>query len=120
MDKTAEIEKIKLHATFLNNVGVGLMLGGFLIPYLGIVQKAGTITEVLGQIYLDRTVLMNAIASLIAMFMAFWGARQARRYANETLDRLKTLEAPENLPAPTIDETKKAPPPVENESGAQV
>jgi uncharacterized membrane protein len=36
MGKTAENERIKLRATFYNNVGVGLTLVGVLVPTLGV------------------------------------------------------------------------------------
>ena len=40
MGKAAENERIKLKATWINNVSVGLFLGGFVIPYLALFQRS--------------------------------------------------------------------------------
>jgi hypothetical protein len=42
MGKAAENERIKLRATFYNNLAVGLALAGVLIPYLGFIQSGGS------------------------------------------------------------------------------
>ena len=39
MGKAAKNEGYKLQATFFNNLSIGLLLGGVLIPYLALVQK---------------------------------------------------------------------------------
>jgi hypothetical protein len=39
MGKAAENERTKLRATFYNNLSVGLVLAGVLIPYLGFIQS---------------------------------------------------------------------------------
>jgi hypothetical protein len=38
MGKAATNERIKLNATFLNNIAVGLVITGILVPYLALVQ----------------------------------------------------------------------------------
>ena len=40
MGKVAENERIRLRAIWMNNVSVGLLVAGFVIPYLTVIQKA--------------------------------------------------------------------------------
>ena len=89
MGKLVENERLKLRAAYYNNLGVGLFLGGLLIPYLSIVRRAGTIIESLtdGE-PLTFAVKANSIASLFAMGMAFYGGRSMRRLANSTIEQI--------------------------------
>jgi len=39
MGKAAANERIKLHATYLNNIAVGVILTGFIVPYVAFFLK---------------------------------------------------------------------------------
>jgi hypothetical protein len=39
MGKAADHERIKLRATYLNNISVGLMIAGVLVPYLAVLLR---------------------------------------------------------------------------------
>ena len=43
MGKAANNERIKLKAMYFNNISVGLLVAGALIPYLAIAQRASEI-----------------------------------------------------------------------------
>jgi hypothetical protein len=67
-------ERIKLRASFFNTVGAGLLLGGFLIPYLTIAQHAGSIIERLTSgAPLTFAETANAISIAFACILALTG-----------------------------------------------
>src|SRR5262245_8689569 len=39
LSKTAETERVKLAAVYLNNIAVGVMLGGVFVPLFGLFQR---------------------------------------------------------------------------------
>jgi hypothetical protein len=90
MLELAEIERIKLKATYYNNLSVGLWLGGLLIPYLSVVQHLGAITEKMssGSAFAPAEI-QNAIATVFAMALAFYGAKHMQDLAKETILSLK-------------------------------
>jgi hypothetical protein len=91
MSKLAANERLKLRATFYNNLGTGLILGGLLIPYLNIVQRAGSIVERLTSgAPLTFAETANAIATLLAIILALTGGKRMRRLADETIARLQS------------------------------
>jgi len=45
MGKAADNERIKLRATFFNNLSIGLFLAGFIVPYLTAMGKADEIEQ---------------------------------------------------------------------------
>jgi len=54
-------------ATFLNNLGVALIAGGFFIPYLGIVQRLGEVSSSVAYLLSQREgqlYLMTFMASV--------------------------------------------------------
>ncbi|WP_342360628.1 hypothetical protein [Terrarubrum flagellatum] len=85
----SEIEQIKLTATYYNNLSVGLLLGGVLIPYLAIMQNLGHVVQAIaeGRAFSDLWA-MTAIAYIIAILMALWAAKNMRRYAKEIIASL--------------------------------
>jgi len=85
----SEIEQIKLRSTYYNNISVGLLLAGLLIPYLGIVQHLGTIVGRLthGPTFTTAEI-QDGLSSLGAMVLALSGARRLRRMASEALEPL--------------------------------
>ncbi len=88
--KLATNERIKLRASFFNTVGAGLLLAGFLIPYLTIAQHAGSIVERLTSgVPLTFGEEANMIAVAFAFTLALTGAKRMRREANATIMRLE-------------------------------
>lgn len=92
MSKAARNEKIKLRATFLNNISVGLVLAGCLLPYLAFVQKAGDFVDwAFHHVPRETSFLDQAqiVASIVAFILAFTGARFLRREADKILEKLQ-------------------------------
>jgi hypothetical protein len=90
MGKLADIEKLKLRATYFNNISVGLFLGGVLIPFLAVVQHAGDIvTDLTGGKFLSFKDLTATIGTLVAIGMAFHGGKAMQRNVRETIDQIK-------------------------------
>jgi predicted membrane-bound spermidine synthase len=86
MAKVSDIEQKKLQATYYNNLSVGLLLAGLLVPYLGITQHLGSIiNRITGTSPLTFAEMANSIASIVAMIMALYGAKRMRRLAKSTI-----------------------------------
>jgi hypothetical protein len=47
MGKVADNERIKLKATFYNNLSAGLFVAGFFVPYYGLLQQPESMTRFL-------------------------------------------------------------------------
>jgi hypothetical protein len=94
MGKTANNERIKLKATYNNNISVGLYVGGFLIPCLAIMQKNQQMADFLLAAvhdhkivisYDDLTYIATAVAALcFALFLA----DNRRKRADELIQKL--------------------------------
>lgn len=93
MSKAADSERIKLRAIFYNNIGVGLILAGVLLPYLAIYQKLNEVGLRLSQVW-DGSVpitsdewkqLAGGAAGILAAFM---GGIRMRRLADRELTKL--------------------------------
>jgi protein-S-isoprenylcysteine O-methyltransferase Ste14 len=84
-----EVEKLKLRATFQNNLAAGILLGGLLIPYLAIIPNFGSLCSRLfeGPSF-NRYEIINALGVLFSMALAMQGSAIMRRHANNTLDQL--------------------------------
>jgi hypothetical protein len=54
MGKSADNERLKLKATHLTNLSVGLYLGGLLIPYLAVTRRAPEIEHVLDALFAGK------------------------------------------------------------------
>lgn len=91
--KQSEIERIKLKANYLNGLSIGLMISGFLVPYLVFTQNMGTIVEKISLgsalTFSDKA---NSIATLVAFTMAYTGAKRLRRLADDTVKKLDGFE----------------------------
>ena len=86
MNRASEIEQRKLQATYYNNLSVGLLLAGLLVPYLAITQHLGSIIDrITSSSPLTFAEMANSIASIIAMIMALYGAKKMRRLAKSTI-----------------------------------
>lgn len=89
-----ENERIKLRATFFNNLAVGLLVAGALVPYLVFIQGAGEFVEwIIGWsrgtsqfAFLEAT---KVITTVVGMLMAFYGARYFRQAANKEISKIK-------------------------------
>lgn len=94
MGKTASNERIKLKAAYHNNIAVGLYLGGFLIPYLAIFQKAPQVAEFIAAAVDARVISVTlpdvayGVAVLAAFVMAIGVAHSRRRFADKLIQTL--------------------------------
>jgi len=87
-----EIERIKLKATFYNNVAVGLLLGGILIPYLAIVTHFADITTRLMHWSFTQTDMLAVVAYVVALFLVYFGFRKMRRRADDEVQKIVYFE----------------------------
>jgi hypothetical protein len=81
MGKTAQNEKIKLRAAFLNNCAVGLIIGGVLLPLLAVYARLPFLPAAE-----DLPVI---VLGLIACLVALWAAWRHHNAANQELDKLE-------------------------------
>jgi hypothetical protein len=92
MNKAAQNERIKLRATYFNNLSAGLLLGGCLIPYLVFVQKLGDVIEWMrhhpAPLNFGVVEAATAITPVLAFFLALRGAKYFRRAANEEIAKI--------------------------------
>jgi hypothetical protein len=91
MGKAADNERIKLRATFFNNIAVGLSITGVLVPYLAFIQSGVP----------DEHIMFDALRSgnigqyeplglkFLAMFLAFASAAIFRHGANTAIAKLQ-------------------------------
>ena len=90
MGRTAENEMIKLRATYLNNVSVGLTVAGVLIPFLAIIPRLSYIVGLWETSTLPSHLdVMTAIGTGLAVVLALQGAKSLRRAADQTIRRLR-------------------------------
>jgi hypothetical protein len=70
-----------------------LFLGGLLIPYLTVLRHLGSIVERLTNgLPLTFSETANTVATIVAIVLAFTGARKLRNMANATIDTLEDHE----------------------------
>jgi hypothetical protein len=90
MGKTAENEKIKLRATFLNNCSVGLTVAGVILPLLGVYTRLPDfLKRTEGQLLPPAEDLWVIVLGLVACLVALWGAGKCHRGALKELDKLE-------------------------------
>jgi len=83
MGKTADNERIKLKATFFNNIAVGCVVGGATIPYIAFFQKLQN--EHVPIFSADPQLIWSTVGSIgLASILAFF----FRLEANSQLKRL--------------------------------
>jgi hypothetical protein len=85
MCKAAENERIKLKATFYNNIAVGLIVAGALLPYLALIQK---VSELNGRLHLDPDGYKIGFVAL-GFGVALWCSWRFRRAANTEIAKLQ-------------------------------
>lgn len=93
MGNAADNERIKLRATFFNNCGVGLLVAGFLVPFLTIATKSWDIAHWLaaflsGEGRLNSPIVAGAIANVAALILGLWGGAHLRNAADEEIQKL--------------------------------
>jgi hypothetical protein len=94
MGKIADNERIKLKATFFNNIAVGCAVAGFIVPYLALIQKYNEIQTVLkaytsGTAGLDNGDVKNLLLLLSTFFVSIAIARWFRHRANREIEQLQ-------------------------------
>lgn len=85
MGKTAETEKIKLRATFLNNSAVAIVVGGIILPLLALLH---TPEIVMGEPPSTEDII-GIVLGIIALAIAIWVSRMLHKSALGELDKLK-------------------------------
>jgi len=94
MGKTADNERIKLQATYYNNISVGLYLAGCILPMLTALTKAANFGVWLdGLLQGDKVPstieLLALAAAIIGISIAFYYARRFRNRADKELTKLQ-------------------------------
>jgi hypothetical protein len=75
MGKTEKNERIKLTATFLNNIAVGLVVAGALVPYLSFISATAANQPFLFRITTpSEAELKKFLAIFLVVIVAFIGA----------------------------------------------
>jgi hypothetical protein len=92
--KTVENERIKLLATYYNNVAVGLVVAGAFIPFFAFMQKSTEVSAWLDAIFHGAPNPTNLnVASVVGpvaiCFIALGIAKGFRDHAYEVIGRLK-------------------------------
>jgi hypothetical protein len=93
MGKAADNERIKLKATFYNNMAIALAVGGFFLPYLAYAPKAiGTWVEIVAWWRQGgpppQINYYVAAATILLMLMILYFAKRLRRKADEEIQKL--------------------------------
>jgi hypothetical protein len=87
VNKTARNEKIKLRATFCNNIAAGAAIGGAVVPYVSLVQSETNSLSLRSIFTLSMT--GPELQALTAMIVAFAIALILRMFADSILDELQ-------------------------------
>ena len=94
MGKAAFNERLKLTATYWNNISAGLTLTGLIIPYLAlnywIVDLIVWVPDWLdGQAKLSDPAIVAAVSTLVAAVAAYVAASLCRSFADRLLMKLQ-------------------------------
>ena len=94
MGKAAFNERLKLAATYWNNLFAGLMLTGIILPYLAlnywIVDLIVWVPDWLdGQAKLSDPAIVAAVSTLVATVGAYIAASICRSFADRLLQKLQ-------------------------------
>ena len=81
MGKAASNEKIKLKATYFNNVAVGATITGSIVPFLAYARELVQSDDQFTPVELGITILLIMVAGLVAA--------ACRLQANSTLSKLE-------------------------------
>ena len=94
MGKAASNERLKLAATYWNNISAGLTLTGLIIPYLAlnywIVDLIAWVPDWLaGQAKLGDPAIVAAVSTLVATVAAYVAASACRSFADRLLIKIQ-------------------------------
>jgi hypothetical protein len=94
MGKAAFNERLKLAATYWNNLAAGLTLTGLIIPYLAlnywIVDLIAWVPDWLaGQAKLSDPAMVAAVSTLVATVAAYVAASACRSFADRLLIKIQ-------------------------------
>jgi hypothetical protein len=90
MGKTAENEKIKLRASYLNNCAVGLTVAGVILPVLAVYTRIPDFVKSTEGRFLPAAEDLWVIAcGVVACFVALWAAMGCYNGALKELDKLE-------------------------------
>jgi hypothetical protein len=91
MGKVADNERIKLRATFYNNIAVGLWVAGALVPYIAIFRifQAPFKALMLGQPLPPAADQYEVLFSILTLMAAGWLAMRFRRRADAEIQKIK-------------------------------
>jgi hypothetical protein len=85
MGKAARNERLKLEATFYNNIAVGLGLAGVFLPVLSILNNPPTTFSS----FITTIVSEKGIFSIVAVLAAFFSAYSFYRDARKEIDKIE-------------------------------
>jgi len=90
MGEVAETEKLKLRASFYNNLATGLIITGYVVPYFAFLQRTwndphfGSFAGLLKIITSDEMGLLTAL-----WIFTILGAWLLRRVANSVIEKIE-------------------------------
>ena len=90
MGKTAANDRIRLRASFYNNLSISLLITGLLVPFLTFALRNGGILNWLHHI-MDGTAPMNrdVAREMVVVAVTFVFALYFRRLADRTISRIE-------------------------------
>jgi hypothetical protein len=91
--KTADNERIKLRATYYNNIAAGLYLGGVCIPYLALVPRSVEFQQwidavLAGSATVSKIEMQRIMVVVLAFILAWSGARIFRNSADREISKI--------------------------------
>jgi hypothetical protein len=90
MGKAAKVERIKLMATFLNNIAVGLVVAGALVPYLSFISATAANQPLRFWITTQTAADFKRFAAIfLVMIFAFIGAGVLHYMASKILNNIE-------------------------------
>ncbi|WP_156375739.1 hypothetical protein [Methylobacterium sp. Leaf125] len=89
MGRAADNERLKLKATFFNNIGVSCAVIGVLVPYLRFMEISGEKLKLLLEGKFSQTDINATFAAAICMAFAFLAARALRHLSDNIAGQIR-------------------------------
>jgi len=89
MGKASENERIKLRATYLNNIAVGLIVGGGFLPLFVLMQHTDSIIAVIEGQHVSISSYAAALSPVFVCVLAMFFGQDFRLRALNTLNELQ-------------------------------
>lgn len=94
MGKAADNERIKLKATYLNNIAVGCFVAGFIVPYLALTRDIPVISQsfhdlIAGKLTLSELDIQKIIVNIVAFALAIYTSKRLRSRTDKEISRIK-------------------------------